>query len=277
MAALTVIVVYAIENVVRGYLLNLADIVEWWQYAMPLFTASVGLIFMLGFLSLERGALSGQPVVSLARRTWTSFTSFPRLVGVGAASLALIATTVAAGLASSPDDLGRYILLAIPVPNVPIDALRPWFYGWAYGVPVLVCLAALMVVTWAALRRNSLRPFLGPQTLVVEKRARVEVATGVVRIATASMLLALGGAFRFIDRAGSIAGLQVGGDGGRTDSYDLAWRYAEFAVAAGYLAPLLEIAAFVLLLLVVTGVPLKEAFLHAQDGSPQRVLSESVR
>ena len=276
--ALAVIVAYAIENVVRGYLLNLADIVEWWQYATPLFAACVCLTVMLGFLSLGGGSPSGQPVVSLARRTWTSFNSLSGLLSVGAASFALIATTVAAGMASSPDNRGRYILLAIPVPNVPIDALRPWFYGWAYGIPVLLCLAALMVITWATLRRNSLRPFLGPETVVAEKRVRVEVATGVVRIATASMLLALGGAFRFIDSAGSIMGLQVGGDGGRNDSYELSWRYAEFAVAAGWLAPILEITAFLLLILVATRTPIGDVLRRRPDArSAQGVLPESVR
>lgn len=276
--ALTVLVAYSVENVVRGYLLNLVNVVEWWQYATPLFAAGVCLAVMLGFLSLRRGTSPGLPVVSLTRRTWISFTSVAGLLGIAAASFALVATTVAAGMASSPDNRGRYILLAIPVPNVSMDALRPWFYGWAYGIPVLVCLAALMVVTWATLRRNSLRPFLSPETVVAEKRARVQIATSVVRIATASTLLALGGAFRFIDRAGSMSGLEVSREGRPNDVYDMTWRYAEWAVGAGWLAPALEITAFLLLILVVIRKPLSDVFRRAkEEDSGQRKLRESVR
>ncbi|HYI34725.1 MAG TPA: hypothetical protein VEX88_14790 [Glaciibacter sp.] len=37
--AIGVIVAFSIENVVRGHLLNRADVVEWWQYATPVFAA----------------------------------------------------------------------------------------------------------------------------------------------------------------------------------------------------------------------------------------------
>jgi hypothetical protein len=102
------------------------------------------------------------------------------------------------------------------------------------------------------LRSNAVRPFLRPETVGAEQGARVEIASGVVRIASAGTLLALAGAWRFIARAGSISQLTTVDAEGRSGSYETTWRYAEFAVAAGWLAPALEITAFVLLLLVAS-------------------------
>ena len=42
-AAVAVIVLFATENVVRGYLLNLADVVSWWRFATPL-PEQIGLV-----------------------------------------------------------------------------------------------------------------------------------------------------------------------------------------------------------------------------------------
>ena len=72
------------------------------------------------------------------------------------------------------------------------------FYGWAYGVPVLVCPTVLTTVTWAALHPNAARPYIRPETVTAERDARREVAVGTVRIATAGMLLALAGASRLM-------------------------------------------------------------------------------
>ncbi len=247
--AIALIAVFAIENVVDGYLLNLADVVAWWKYTTPLFAAFLCLTVALGLILFRGVVVPERPVVQLARRTWMSFGPRAGLIGAGVALVALFATTIAAGVASSADDRGRYIYLDIPVPNVPIDALRPWFYGWAYGVPVILCLAALIVVTWVTLRSNALRPFLRPETASAEQNARMEIAAGAVHIATAGMLLALGGAFRFISRSGTISHLTIEGQG-QSHSYQTIWRYADLAVAAGWLAPVMETIAFLLLLIV---------------------------
>lgn len=122
-------------------------------------------------------------------------------------------------------------------------------------------------MTWATLRSNALRPFLRPETVGAEQGARVEVATGVVRIATAGILLALAGAWRFIARAGSISQLTIEGEG-RSDSYDTIWRYAEFAIAGGSLAAGLEITAFVLLLLVASRLRRMRALDRSAERTP---------
>lgn len=249
-SALVVIVIFMVENIVRGYFLNMADVVSWWRFAIPIFVAFVGLGLLLAVIRFGGTVRPAQPAVLGSRRTWTTFGPRAGLVGAGVAVVALLVTTITAGLASSPDTEGRYIYLEIPIPNESIDPIRPWFYGWAYGVPVLACLVALTAVTLVVLHRNAARPFLRAETAGVEQTARSGIAAGAVQVATAGVLLTLAGAWRFIAASGSGSQLTVQGDTPQTGTYEVAWQYAEFAAIAGWLAPVLEIAAFVLLLLV---------------------------
>lgn len=276
--AIAVIVAFAVENVVRGYLLNLSNIVEWWQYATPVFAAFLCLTVVLGLIVFRGTTLPEQPVVSAARRTWSSFGPRVGMIGAGIALMVLLATTIAAGLASSADERGRYIYLEIPIANEPmVDPLRPWFYGWSFGLPVIVCLAALTAVTWAVLRSNAVRSFLRPETVGAERAARAEIAAGAVRIATAGMLLALAGAWRFIARSGSGSLLIETDAEGRRSSYETTWQYAEFAIAAGWLAPALEVVAFVLLLLVASRLRRVRSVDQSHDHTEQAADPETVR
>lgn len=247
-AAIAVIAVFLAENLITGYALNLNGVVSWWRYATPVFTASIGICVLLVLIAARGSIRPVRPVLS-SRRTWLTFS--PRTGSVVAASalFALIATSVAAGMASSRIGDGPYVYLEISIPNESIDPIRPWFYGWAYGIPVLICTAALVAVAAAALHANAARSFLRPETVVAEQRERRDIATGVTRLVASGALLALAGAWRFIAEAGSINGLTIDGDG-RSDAYEAFWRYGEIAAVGGRLAPALEITAFVLLLIV---------------------------
>lgn len=244
--ALAVVAAYVVEYVVRGHLLNLADVVEWWQYATPVSAAALALAAVAAMIASRGTTPPERAVLSATPRTWTTFGPRAGIVGAALSLGALLVTTLGAGAASSADERGRYIHLEIRVPNTTIDPVRPWFYGWDFGVPVLVALAVLVVVTWAALRGNAIRPFLRPETADAERHARDEVAAGILGIAAAGSLLALGGAWRFIARGGSISRLGIEGDG----MYETTWRYAEMAIVAGWLAPAIEVIGFALLLLV---------------------------
>ncbi|WP_102193286.1 hypothetical protein [Microbacterium aurantiacum] len=253
-AAIAVIIVFAVENVVRGYLLPMPYDVAWWRYATPVFCALAGVSVVLGMVSIRGTTPSEVAVVPTGRRSWTSFSPRAGLFGGCMVLLALAATTIAAGLASSADDQGRYVSLEIPVPNEPaIDPIRQWFYGWAFGIPVLICVAALSVTTWALLHTSAARPFIRPETVTAEWGARREVASGAARVASAGLLLAMAGAWRLIARAGSGSQLTIVGQN-EGNPYDASWRYAELATAAGWCAPLLEITAFILLLLVASRI-----------------------
>lgn len=246
--ALTMIAVVITESLVSGYAVNLNGVVSWWRYALPVFIAGVGVAVLIALIATRGTSSPERPVVS-ARRTWLTFTSPFASACAAASILALTATTFLAGRASSNIDGGPYVFLEIDVPNATIDPIRPWFYGWAYGVPVLVCTAALVAVVVAAMHASAARPFLRAETVLAEQHERRDIATGITRVATSGALLALAGAWRFIAEAGSGTTLTIQGDDGNA-SYEAFWRYGEVAAVGGWLAPAIEIAAFVLLLLV---------------------------
>lgn len=245
-----VIVVFLAELVLRGSTLAPGAPVAWWQFAVPVFCAAVGL-GALFVVIVTRGTTPPEaPVVPTHRRSWSSFSSPTALIVAGFVSLVLVATTVAAGLASSPNGEGHHVWLVIPVPNeASIDPLRVVFYGWTFGVPVLAGLAVLLVAAWGTLDRNAARPYLRPETVTAERAARAATARGTTRIATAAVLLTTASAWRLIADAGNVSTLTILGENGG-GPYEAAWRYAELAVVAGWLAPLLELTAFALLLLV---------------------------
>jgi hypothetical protein len=250
--AIAVAVCFIAEHLIRGYVVDTAAVVSWWRFAVVLVCAVVGLGVVLAMILRRGTAPSELPVVPAARRTWATFGPRLGLLLASGVMLVLSATTVAAGVASSPDREGQYAGLDIPIPNMPeVDPIRMPFFGWAYGVPVLICLTALALVTWSLLHANAVRPYIRPETVAAERVLRREIAGDAVWIATAATLLALAGAWRFVARAGSVSSLEIMGQNDGSP-YDATWRYAEVALAAGWAAPLLEIGAFVLLLLVAS-------------------------
>ncbi|MDR6200784.1 hypothetical protein QE374_002693 [Microbacterium sp. SORGH_AS428] len=247
--AVMLIVVFFADYVLRGYILTGVDRLHWWRFATPIACAAIGVGVLLALIVIRGTTPAEAAVVSVERRSWGSFSSRFALIGLGVIALILTATTVSAGIASSPNGRGQYTWLVIPVPNEgAIDPIRLPFYGWTYGVPVLVSLGALLAVAWFALDRNAARPYLRTETLVAERSARRETARNVTRVTAAAMLLTLAGAWRFVARAGSGSQLTVMGQNG-DNPYEVTWRYAELAVVAGWGAPLLEIVGFTLLLL----------------------------
>ncbi|WP_231601147.1 hypothetical protein [Salinibacterium sp. SWN167] len=246
--AIAVIVLYFVEFVVRGYVFNFYNTVDWWRYATPLIAAGLTLGVLLLQIASRKTVAPARPVVATARRTWLSFGPRAGIAGTGVLVAAFVATTLAAGAASSPDDRGRYIYIELAAANTTIDPLRFWFYGWAYGIPVIICVGVLAIMAWLTLRANALRPFRVPENAGTERRARGEIAAGITSISSAAMLLALGGAFRLINNARGPWGLTIDGDP-RSEPYEMTWHYANLAAAAGWLAPLLEVAAFMLLLI----------------------------
>ncbi len=260
-AAVAVTVALGVENITATVVPPDGDTVSWWRYATPALAGAIALLALLLLITGRGSATPRRPVPLAGRRTWTSFGARGDLYAAAIAAFALILTTIAAGLASSPDPQGRYVWLEVPIPNASVDPLRPWFFGWAYGVPVLLSAAALLAITVTALRCNAIRPFVAPQTLRLERLRRSTVASGILRISTAAMLLSLAAAWRFIADSGTTTGLSIEGVG----TYEVTWRYAELAAAAGWAAPLIEVAAF-LLLFFCTGIR-----------SPRRRASEPVR
>lgn len=250
--ALLVIVAVIGEHLVRGYNPQMSDAVSWWRYAVPIFAAAVVLAALSALIIMRGNRRPEQPVVGAERRTWSTFSTRPLLVAGALSTAALLATTIAANTASAPDPLGRFVWLEIPVPNTDVDPVRPWFYGWEYGVPVLICLGLLVTAAVLTLRSNTARPFFRPDTVQTESRARRDIARGSVQVAVGAVLLTLAGAWRFIADAASVTTLVVGGD---PTQLDVVWRYASLAAVGGWLAPIVEIVGFAALLLAAGLLP----------------------
>lgn len=247
--AVAVVVLFLADHFVRGYALNMNGAIAWWRYAAPLFVAFLGTAALLAFICTTGSGAPQHPVVGAARRTWLTFAPRARAVAAGVVVLLLAATAVLAGLLSSVDVYGNYTYLEIPIPNAPsVDPIRHWFFGWAYGGPVLVALVALVAMAVACLHANAARPFMRPETVVAEQNARRGIASGIVHVATASALLSLAGAWRLIADAGATTRLSIEGDG-RLEVYEILWRGSEIATVLGWLAPAAEVVAFALLLL----------------------------
>lgn len=249
-SALLVIVVFMLEFLFRGYVLADPERISWWRFATPIATAALAVGVTLGVMIARESTRPQRPATFSARRGWLTFSSRRDLAVVAGATLVLLATTVAAGAVSSPDGEGRYAWLDIPVPNEPnVDEIRVLFFGWAFGIAVIISAAALAILTFLVLQRNAARPFLGAETMTDERAARRSTAAMATRLAASSLILALAEAWKLIADAGTGGQLTVISASGAEQTYEAAWKYAELATIAGWVGPLLEIAAFGLLLL----------------------------
>ncbi|MGW9112138.1 hypothetical protein [Microbacterium sp. NPDC055683] len=247
--ALTVVIVTAAETTLRDHVLPLADVAAWWHYPVPLVTSA--LVLVASLIVIRSAPAPSTPAGPSARRAWTSFGSKALFVSGGVLTGVLLATTLAAGLVSTSDDRGRYVLLDLPVANTRQEPLRPWFFGWTYGIPVLIGMALLALAVWLALRENALRPFAADD-IGGQRAQRAQIGTAMGRLATGAVLVVLGGAWRFIGESGGPATLTVGDD---PVVYETTWRWSEYAVIAGAIAPVLEIIGFVLLFFTARVLP----------------------
>lgn len=232
-------------EVLARYVPSLNGEVSWWRYAAPVFAPAAVAAALALAVSVGGARHATEPVTTGTRRTWLSFSPRGGTAVAGLALLGLVLTTIAAGCASSNIDGGPFVFLEIPAPNTDVDPVRLWFYGWAYGVAVLLCCALLAgAVVWA-LWANATRPFLRPETVPAEHHERRRIAAGLAQVATGGLLLALAAAWRFIGSAGRIGPLTIEGEG----TFEIVWRYADIARAAGAAAPVLEVVAVALLVL----------------------------
>lgn len=246
---------YVLESIIRGYVMAVPAELVWVRFAGPIMCAILGLGLVAVQIVVRGSEYPEAPVILADRRTWASFSERRDVMVAAAVLLALVTTTIVAGLTASVDALGISDSVAIPVPNLSaVDPIRIPFFGWAYGIPVLLCSGILLVVLAVLLQVNAVRPYVRPESVAVERTARRRIATGALRIAAASMLLTLAGAWRLIANAGSVSRLEIVGEN-EGSPYEVTWRFAEFAVVAGWGAPILEIVAFTLLILMVIRRP----------------------
>ena len=123
---------------------------------------------------------------SLTRRTWRSFVSPARLAVGGGVLGAVLAITVAAGLASHADEDGHHTRYLVELGTA---SMETGFYGWHHSIAPLLCLAALTASAagaWSAIARPP-----HPENHAQDVAARRLRSTNVARAATGAMLLHL--------------------------------------------------------------------------------------
>ncbi|MFG6279552.1 hypothetical protein [Microbacterium sp. 5K110] len=198
LAAAAVVVAWGVDLVVRAIAsVGLED--AWWTFALPVAVAAGG----LGVATLLRGRgvrRTGTPTMVGVRRAWWTFPSRGLLWTGTAITLVLIVVTLVCGGVSLPDERGRFVRVDFG------DAGWATFYGWTFGIPVLVGLAALVAVTVILLSRIAAPAFLGPSTVARERRERRVAADSVLAVSAGAVALALGGALFLVGAVGSSSG-----------------------------------------------------------------------
>lgn len=201
-----VILMWFINTVVTAVWVRFPDI-SWWTFAAPLAVAASG-ILAGRLITPRRPQRAGTPAFVAIPRTWRSFVDRRiRAVAIVAASLVIV-TTLICGAVSSPDEYGRFVLLEFG------DAGSATFYGWAFGVPVLIGVALLLGVARLSLTHIASPPFINPATVPDETRSRRAASNAVAYLATAVLVLTLGAVLGMVGGAGSgSAGVGIPGVG----------------------------------------------------------------
>jgi hypothetical protein len=218
--------------------------VAWWQFALAP-TAAALVIAVIGFRLASSAAKPLVPVTPVVRRHWLSFTAGRDKALLAILLVVMVAVCCAAGVASSADSNGLYSLI-----NQPVGDGYGSFFGWAYSVPLVIAVIALVAALAWALHVNAARPYLRPGTVADENEARWSLAGVLSRLAIAAVLIPLGGALRFIGSAGMSGNSIDVPDYGRVM---LTTGYQAFAPAIVGLGGLFEVWAVVLLLLCFSG------------------------
>lgn len=168
---------------------------QWWQYPLPLIVGTVALVVIAVVLRARRTAVEA-PVHPVRRRDWWSFSSRSGLVVFAAVVAGTVLTCVIAGTNSDWTTI-----------DLPSGGGYSSFFGWAYGIPVLVGTVLVAGLTVVALRANALPPFSRPGSTASETAARRLMAHTIIRVSLISVLLPMGAALSSIGyTAGSASG-----------------------------------------------------------------------
>lgn len=162
---------------------------QWSRYPLPLAFGIVTLVVLIVVLN-HRVTAPEAPVHPIQRRDWWTFSARPDLVVVLTVAVMSLLTCTIAGVSSD------WMTISMPSGGGYSD-----FFGWAYGLPVLIGTLLMASLTVMALRANAHPPYTRPDTAGVEADARRIMATSITRAATAAILIPLGGALIFVGSA----------------------------------------------------------------------------
>ena len=165
-----------------------------WLYVAPLVAGIIGVLVLM--LPVRRRSSTGS--AQLTRRTAFSFARQWWLVLAGSLIGVIVVLSLAAGSASSPDELGRYRLFAL---DAGAAEIRIPIYGWFYALPSLIALALFAGATLVALSVIAHPPLDADSfhdTAVRKERTR-----NVLGVLVGGLLLHLGTVLAFLGHTGT--------------------------------------------------------------------------
>ena len=173
------------------------------RYALPLVLGPAALL-ALGAVRPHRAPSTG---ASLAPRTWRTFLDARWLAALVIALVLVLVPTLAAGMASRPDEDGEYTRYVVDVGS---GTLGTGIYGWHHSALPLVLLVPLGAATWWALSGIA-RPPLAEAADAADRRRR---SANVARVALGALLLHLGTILTSLANTSRLSGTFSGGDRG---------------------------------------------------------------
>ena len=175
------------------------------RFVLPLLLG-IGAVIIVAF-PLPTHASRGS--ANLARRTPFSFGRGWWFIGAIIIIGAVLAVTVAAGMASEPDEQGFWRLLVV---DTGIGGGATSIYGWYYSRPALALVAVLAAVTVAALWLIA-RPAVGVDQVndVQLRRLRTQ---NILAVVSGALLMHLGGILTSLAGTASMHGGTATGNGG---------------------------------------------------------------
>lgn len=252
--ALAMTIIFAVWRASPAWRLDLGadtfEIVHLLTYLVPLALTCIALIFLIAPMPTP----GPQGSAELAPRTLLTFASRLWLRTAISVVIAVVAVSILAGLASSPDDAGRYLIYTVKVSaNLSSGTM---IYGWWYSVPCLIAVAIIIVLTVLALVLVS-RPALASnrQRDVSIRTTRVR---NVLMVMTGGLLLHLGAILSSLYGAST---LHTSFDAGQIGTIQLGTSFAAIGPAlqiASVTSTILGMSLWWLTLLSVSHAPLRQ-------------------
>ncbi|MCU1408127.1 MAG: hypothetical protein JWM23_207 [Microbacteriaceae bacterium] len=204
------------------------------RYIFPLLLCAAALLFLLAPVRVLRPHRSAE----LVPRTLVSFASRSWLVSATAVTVGVVIVSVLAGLASSPDEAGRYVMYGVT--SSASTTASTTIYGWWFSLPCLALIAIIVAIALMELVVISRPPLAVDRHSDIAKRtARVR---GVLAVSTGGLLLHLGAVLQSLYGASTLRLELEAGLAGRVELGSSFAAIGPVLLAASHISAILGIA-----------------------------------